>query len=81
MHELLKSAKDEVLLIFPTTSSFRSYNEYEVGIEGEGLDSMSLLQLLKELTNTNPQIRIKIITPSDSTIHYTVQTERTTTAK
>jgi two-component system, OmpR family, sensor histidine kinase VicK len=74
--ELLKSAKEEVLIIFPTTSSFRSHNEYEVGSGGEGPDSISLVQLLKELSNTNPQIRIKIITPSDSTIHYTVQALR-----
>lgn len=71
--ELLKSAKEEILIIFPTTSSFHSHKENEAGTEGEGQDSISFVQLLKELSDTNPQIRIKIITPSDFTIDYIVQ--------
>jgi hypothetical protein len=66
--ELLKSAKEEILIIFPTTTFFRHYDEY-----GGAEAGMSLIQLLRQLPTTNPKIQIKIMTPSDHRIEYIAQ--------
>jgi hypothetical protein len=64
--ELLKSAKEEILIIFPTTTIFHHYAEY-------GGAGMSGIQLLRQLPTTNPRIQIKIMTPLDHRIEYIAQ--------
>jgi two-component system sensor histidine kinase VicK len=66
--ELLKSAKEEVVIIFPTASILHYYDEYE-----EGDTAGSLTNLLSQLPTTYPGIQIKIITPLDHRIEYIAQ--------
>src|ERR687884_1483675 len=54
--DLVKSAKDEVLLLFPTVNSF--LREERIGI----------IQLLKEAASTDRKVRVRIISPTNNNI-------------
>jgi two-component system, OmpR family, sensor histidine kinase VicK len=54
--DLVKSAKEEVLIIFSTANAFRRQ------------ESAVLLQLLRELTESKDSVRIRILTPIDEQI-------------
>jgi two-component system, OmpR family, sensor histidine kinase VicK len=59
--DLVKSAKEEVLLLVPTTNSF--LREERIGV----------IQLLKESASTEHNIRVRIITPINSIVEKIVQ--------
>jgi two-component system, OmpR family, sensor histidine kinase VicK len=59
--DLVKSAKQEVLLLFPTVNSF--LREERIGI----------IQLLKEAASIGRKVRVKIISPTNSTVEKILQ--------
>jgi signal transduction histidine kinase len=59
--DLIKSAKQEVLLLFPTVNSF--LREECIGI----------IQLLKEAASTERKVRVRIISPTNNTIERILQ--------
>ncbi|HJT47827.1 MAG TPA: HAMP domain-containing sensor histidine kinase [Nitrososphaeraceae archaeon] len=59
--DLVKSAKREVLLLFPTVNSF--LREERIGI----------IQLLKEAASIGSNVRVRVISPTDNTIEKILQ--------
>lgn len=57
--DLVKSAENEVLLIFPSVNAF--HREHSIGIIGKLLEKAS-----SSLPSSGNRVRIRIITPSDS---------------
>ena len=59
--DLVKSAKQELLLILPTTNSF--LREYKLGI----------IQLLKQAASAEHNVNVRLLTPTDDNIQKIVQ--------
>jgi signal transduction histidine kinase len=59
--DLVKSAKREVLLLFPTVNSF--LREERIGI----------IQLLKEAASIGRKVRVRVISPTDNTVEKILQ--------
>src|SRR5919197_2432076 len=59
--DLVKSAKQELLLILPTTNSF--LREYKLGI----------IQLLKQAASAEHNVNVRLLTPTDDNIQRIVQ--------
>ena len=57
--DLLRSTKEEILIIFSTANAFRR------------LEHNGSIQILKEITDSNPDVKMKVLIPKDNEIEAT----------